>query len=57
MMDGEAYMGGFHDINYFRKCFKEEFNINPTEFTKKFERNQFKYFYLLDIFAPLNRYN
>lgn len=30
-----AYMVGFQDVNYFRKCFKEEFNINPTEFAKQ----------------------
>lgn len=32
-----AYIVGFQDVNYFRKCFKEEFNINPTEFVKQFD--------------------
>ncbi|OAQ40773.1 hypothetical protein A5893_07495 [Pedobacter psychrophilus] len=31
-----AYMVGFQDVNYFRKCFKEEFGFNPTEFAKQF---------------------
>ncbi|WP_026902878.1 hybrid sensor histidine kinase/response regulator transcription factor [Pedobacter glucosidilyticus] len=31
-----AYMVGFQDVNYFRKCFKEEFDANPLEFAKQF---------------------
>ena len=29
-----AFMVGFRDVNYFRKCFKEEFGITPTEYSK-----------------------
>ena len=29
-----AYMVGFQDVTYFRKCFKEEFGVTPTEFAK-----------------------
>ena len=32
-----AYMVGFQDVNYFRKCFKEEFDANPLEFAKQFK--------------------
>jgi signal transduction histidine kinase/ligand-binding sensor domain-containing protein/AraC-like DNA-binding protein len=27
-----AYMTGFTEVNYFRKCFKEQFNATPTEY-------------------------
>lgn len=27
-----AYMTGFTEVNYFRKCFKEQFNTTPTEY-------------------------
>src|SRR5690606_32982814 len=27
-----AYMVGFSDVDYFRKCFKAEFGISPSEF-------------------------
>lgn len=30
-----AYMVGFLDIDYFRKCFKEEFGYTPKEFASK----------------------
>lgn len=30
-----AYMSGFNDVVYFRKCFKEEYGMNPTEYIKK----------------------
>lgn len=30
-----AYMTGFTEINYFRKCFKEQFNQTPTEYISK----------------------
>lgn len=30
-----AYMSGFNDPNYFSKCFKDLFNITPTEYTDK----------------------
>ncbi len=33
-----AFMVGFQDVNYFRKCFKEEFNVNPLEFSKQFKK-------------------
>lgn len=29
-----AYMVGFQDVTYFRKCFKEEFGVTPTEYAK-----------------------
>ncbi len=32
-----ALMVGFQDINYFRKCFKEEFGVSPTDFAKQFK--------------------
>ncbi|MEJ5962636.1 two-component regulator propeller domain-containing protein [Pedobacter immunditicola] len=30
-----AYMTGFTEINYFRKCFKEQFNQTPTAYINK----------------------
>ena len=30
-----AYMSGFNDAVYFRKCFKDEYKITPSEYTKK----------------------
>jgi DNA-binding response OmpR family regulator len=35
-----AFMVGFKDINYFRKCFKKEFDITPTQFSKKFNETK-----------------
>lgn len=35
-----AYMVGFLDVNYFRKCFKDEFNISPTEYVKQFSDSE-----------------
>ena len=29
-----AYLSGFNDVKYFSKCFKKEFEINPSEFKK-----------------------
>lgn len=29
-----AFMVGFQDVTYFRKCFKDEFGVTPTEFSK-----------------------
>ncbi|UEG54993.1 response regulator [Mucilaginibacter daejeonensis] len=29
-----AYMVGFNDVDYFRKCFKAEFAVSPSEFVK-----------------------
>jgi len=29
-----AYMVGFQNVTYFRKCFKEEFGFTPTGFAK-----------------------
>lgn len=31
-----AYMSGFNDVVYFRKCFKEEFGMSPSEYSKSF---------------------
>src|SRR5690606_24134421 len=30
-----AYMAGFSDPDYFRKCFKAKFNISPSEYSKR----------------------
>ncbi|MDR1718174.1 MAG: response regulator [Prevotella sp.] len=30
-----AYMSGFNDVVYFRKCFKEEYGVSPSEYRKK----------------------
>jgi len=30
-----AFMIGFEDVNYFRKCFKKQFGKSPTEFLQK----------------------
>lgn len=30
-----AYQVGFSSVSYFRKCFKEEFHANPSEYLKK----------------------
>ncbi len=35
-----SLMVGFQDINYFRKCFKEEFGVSPTDFAKQFKNNE-----------------
>jgi AraC-like DNA-binding protein len=29
-----AYMVGFNDPKYFTRCFKEQFNINPSDLTR-----------------------
>lgn len=34
-----AYMTGFSDPDYFRKCFKARFDISPTEYSREFQRN------------------
>ena len=28
-----AYKVGFREVNYFRKCFKEFYNVNPSEYS------------------------
>ena len=44
MMEGKytisevAYMSGFNSINYFRRCFKEEFGDVPSDYLKKLKR-------------------
>ncbi len=30
-----AYMSGFNDVVYFRRCFKEEYGVTPSEYKKK----------------------
>ncbi|MCT4591416.1 MAG: response regulator [Carboxylicivirga sp.] len=30
-----AYMAGFTDPKYFRKCFKQEFDVSPSEYVKR----------------------
>lgn len=35
-----AYMVGFTDIDYFRKCFKEQFKVTPKEFGNE-KKNRF----------------
>ncbi|KQS36778.1 hybrid sensor histidine kinase/response regulator transcription factor [Pedobacter sp. Leaf194] len=35
-----GYLVGFTDIDYFRKCFKEQFNQTPSEFIKKTSANK-----------------
>jgi DNA-binding response OmpR family regulator len=30
-----AYMVGFSDLDYFRKCFKEQFGVTPTKYLEK----------------------
>jgi AraC-like DNA-binding protein len=30
-----AYMVGMNSQSYFRKCFKEEFNVNPSDYQKR----------------------
>jgi len=32
-----AYKVGFGDLKYFRRCFKEEFGVSPSEFVKRLE--------------------
>lgn len=32
-----AYMSGFNSINYFRRCFKDEFGYVPSEYIKKLQ--------------------
>ncbi len=32
-----AYQVGFNDVKYFRKYFKEEFGLSPSDFKKKFD--------------------
>ena len=35
-----AYLSGFNDIKYFRKCFKDMFGMSPKEFkTVESEQN------------------
>ncbi|WP_282073932.1 hybrid sensor histidine kinase/response regulator transcription factor [Polaribacter atrinae] len=33
-ISGIAYQVGFNDLKYFRKCFKEQFGVTPSKFTK-----------------------
>lgn len=33
-----AYLSGFKDITYFRKCFKEEYGMAPTEYIKHIKK-------------------
>ena len=32
-----AYMSGFNDVVYFRKCFKDEYGMSPSEYVKQFK--------------------
>ena len=32
-----AYRVGFNDVKYFRKYFKDEFGVSPTDYKKRFE--------------------
>ena len=34
-ISGIAYQVGFNDLKYFRKCFKDQFGVTPSKFTKK----------------------
>ena len=33
-ISGVAYQVGFNDLKYFRKCFKEQFGVSPSKFSK-----------------------
>lgn len=33
-----AYMSGFNDVVYFRKCFKDEYGMAPSEYAKSMKR-------------------
>lgn len=33
-ISGVAYQVGFNDLKYFRKCFKEQFGVSPSQFSK-----------------------
>ncbi|KAA6330868.1 Sensor histidine kinase TodS [termite gut metagenome] len=35
-----AWTVGFKDMSYFRKCFKEEFGMTPTEYTEKMKNEK-----------------
>ena len=37
-----TYRVGFNDLQYFRKCFKEVYNMTPSEFAKANKENNKK---------------
>lgn len=34
-----SYMVGMNSLSYFRKCFKDEFNVNPSDYQKQVKSN------------------
>ena len=30
-----AYSSGFNDVGHFRRCFKEEYGVSPSKYTKR----------------------
>ena len=35
-----GFMTGFNDTGYFRQCFKDEYEMNPSEFIKKYGKTK-----------------
>ena len=38
-----GYMTGFNSPSYFSRCFMQQFNVTPSEFTEKYQSKKITY--------------